>query len=55
LAAKKLDERPEAVEELEIVRPDRARLSAEEALKRVEEFSEKRREKLIAAVRKGKS
>lgn len=54
LAAKKLDERPEAVEELEIVRPDRARPSAEEALKRMEEFPEKRKEKLVAAVRKGK-
>jgi hypothetical protein len=40
-------------QELKIVRPERAKLSAEESLKRMEEF-DSRKEKIIAAVRKGK-
>jgi len=35
-------------------RAERVQLSEEEILKRVEEFAEKRKERLIAAVRKGK-
>jgi hypothetical protein len=35
-------------------RPERAKLTAEESLKRVKEFP-KRKEQFIAAVRKGKS
>ncbi len=42
------------VEELKIQRPERAKLSEQESLKRMQEFS-KRKEKFIAAVRKGKN
>jgi len=35
------------------VKPERARISAEESLKRMQEFS-KRKERFVAAVRKGK-
>lgn len=45
---KKLDE----VKELKIERPERARLSEEESLKRMQEFP-RRKEKLIATVREG--
>jgi hypothetical protein len=55
LATKKIRKKPEDVSETEIIRPERASLTPEEALKRMEEFAEKRKEKLVAAVRKGKS
>jgi hypothetical protein len=42
------------VEEIRIERPQRAKLSAKEVIKRMEEFP-KRKEKFIATVRKGKS
>jgi hypothetical protein len=42
------------VEEIKIQRPPRAKLTAEESLKRMEDFP-KRRDKFIASVRKGKS
>ncbi len=45
---KKLDE----VKELKIERPERARLSEEESLKRMQELP-RRKEKLIATVREG--
>ncbi len=51
MAVNKLDKKPEQVEEFEIVRPERAKLTADEALKRMEEFVEKRKEQLVAAVR----
>ncbi len=41
------------IKEIKIERPQRAKLSAEESLKRTEEF-DKRREKFIASIRKGK-
>jgi hypothetical protein len=41
------------LKEVKIERPPRIKLSAEESLKRTQEF-EKRKEKFIAAVRKGK-
>jgi hypothetical protein len=41
------------IKEFKIERPARARLSAKESLKRMQGFS-KRREKFIAAIRKGK-
>ena len=41
------------LKEIRVERPARAKLSAEESLKRTQEF-DKRKEKLIAAVRKGK-
>jgi len=40
------------VRDLKISRPPRAKVSAKEALKRMEEFS-KRKEDFVAAVRKG--
>jgi hypothetical protein len=43
----------EEVEELRIERPERAKLSPEESLKRIKEFAQ-RKEEFIAAVRKGK-
>jgi hypothetical protein len=41
------------IDEIQIRRLERAKLSAEESLKRMEEFP-KRREKFIASIRKGK-
>jgi len=49
MAAKKLE-----VKEFKIERPKPAKLSAEEALKRVQEFAAQRKEQLVAAVRKSK-
>jgi hypothetical protein len=42
------------LKEVKIERPPRTKLSAEESLKRTQEF-DKRREKFIASVRKGKN
>jgi len=42
------------IEEWQIERPQRAQLSAEESLKRMQEF-DKRKEQFVAAVRKGKN
>ena len=47
-------EESEEIEELKIVRPPRAKLSADEVRKRMDDFP-KRRDKFIASVRKGKS
>jgi hypothetical protein len=44
----------EEIEDIVVKRPPRARLSAEEVRKRMEEFP-KRRDEFIASVRKGKS
>lgn len=41
------------LKEVRIERPPRVKLSAEESLKRTQDF-EKRKEKFVAAVRKGK-
>ncbi len=41
------------VQEVKVQRPKRAKLSAEESLKRMEAFPE-RKEKIVAAVRKSK-
>jgi len=46
-------EKIEEVEEIKIQRPERAKLTAEESLKRIEEFPQ-RKEQFVAAVRKGK-
>jgi hypothetical protein len=54
VAAKKLVRKRVPGREIEIVRPERAELSAEEVAKRMDEFAEQRKEKLIATVRKGK-
>lgn len=50
MATKKLE-----IKEFKIERPEAAKLSPEEALKRAQEFAAQRKEKLIATVRKGKS
>ena len=42
------------IKELKIEKPQRAKLTTDESLKRMEEFT-KRKEKFIAAVRKGKN
>jgi hypothetical protein len=42
------------LKEVRIERPPRVKLSAEESLKRTQEF-DKRKEKFVAVVRKGKS
>jgi hypothetical protein len=54
--AEKLEEAPETPEayEVRVERPKRARLSAEESLKRLEAFPE-RKEQIVAAVRKSKN
>jgi hypothetical protein len=44
----------EELQEIRIERPERAKLSTEESLKRIKEFP-KRKEAFIAAVRKGKN
>ncbi len=41
------------IKEIKIERPERAKLSAEESLKRMKEF-DKRREKFIASIRESK-
>ncbi len=41
------------IKEIKIERPERAKLSAEESLKRMKEF-DKRKEKFIASIRKNK-
>ena len=53
--AKKMTLKLEAIKELEILRPERAKLSAEEALKRMQAFAEERKEQFIATIRKGQS
>jgi hypothetical protein len=42
------------IKEIKIERPQRAKLTAKESLKRMQEF-EKRKEKFIATVREGKN
>ena len=51
--SKKLEE-PEEVQEVIIQRPKRAKLTAEESMKRMESFPE-RKEQIVAAVRKSKN
>ena len=46
--------RMKEIKEIKIERPLRAKLTAKESLKRMEEFP-KRREKFIATIRKGKN
>jgi len=47
-------ETTEEIQELKTQRPKRAKLPAEESLKRLEAFPE-RKEQIVAAVRKGKN
>ncbi len=55
MASEKLETREEEAVNVEIVRPRRAHVSEDDAVKRMEEFAEQRKEKLIATVRKDKS
>ena len=48
------DVQEQEVQEVKVQRPKRARLTAEESLKRMEDFPQ-RKEQIIAAVRKSKS
>ena len=47
-------EQPDEVQEVVIHRPKRAKLTAEESMKRMESFPE-RKEQIVAAVRKSKN
>ncbi len=49
----KVKKRIEAIREVRIERPDRQKLTAEESLKRMNEF-EKRKDDFIASIRKSK-
>src|SRR3712207_2454341 len=55
MAIKKLPKHVKDVSQVEIVRPQRAKLTADEALKRMQAFARERKEQFIAAVRKGKN
>ena len=46
--------KPEEVKEYKIQRPERAKLTAEESLKRMQEFVALRKGKFVAAIRKSK-
>lgn len=52
-AEKTMAKRLKDIKEIKIERPPKAKLSAEESLKRTQEF-DKRKEKFIASIRKGK-
>ena len=52
--APRIKKSQKAVREIRIERPERAKLSAEESLKRTEAFDE-RREQFIATIRQGKN
>lgn len=49
-----MTKKAKVVKEIKIERPERAKLSAEESIKRTKEFN-KRKEKFIAAVREGRN
>jgi hypothetical protein len=49
----KVEKRIEAIREVRIERPDRQKLTAEESLKRMNDF-EKRKDDFIASIRKSK-
>lgn len=48
-----MTKKAKVIKEIKIERPERAKLSAEESLKRMKDF-DKRKEKFIAAIRKSK-
>jgi hypothetical protein len=52
--SKSMAKKRKEIEERQIERPERAQLSAEESLKRMKEFAQ-RKEQFVAAVRKGKN
>ena len=47
--------RPEEIREVEVQRPERVKLAPEEALRRMQEFTAKRKEIIVATVRKDKN
>ena len=47
--------RPEEIREVEVQRPKRVKLAPEEALRRMQEFTAHRKEKIVATVRKDKN
>ncbi len=49
-----MTKKAKVVKEVKIERPERAKLSAEESIKRTKQF-DKRKEKFIATVREGKN
>ncbi len=49
-----MTKKAKVIKEIKIERPERARLSAEELIKRTKEFDE-RKEKFIATIRQGKN
>ena len=48
-----MTKKAKVIKEIKIERPERAKLSAEESLKRMKEF-DKRKEKFIASIRESK-
>jgi len=46
---------PEIIREVEVQRPERVNLTPEEALRRMQEFTPKRKESIVATVRKNKN
>ncbi len=55
LKVKSMSNKLKIVKELKIERPPRAEVTEQQALKRMKEFAEKRKEKFIGTVRKNKS
>ena len=49
-----MTKKAKVIKEIKIERPERMKLSAEESLKRMKDFS-KRKEKFIAGIRQGKN
>jgi hypothetical protein len=54
LWSKSMARKRKEIKEWQIERPERAQLSAEESLKRMQDFAQ-RKERFVAAVRKGKN
>ena len=54
MAVEKAEQPKEELESIQVIRPKRAVLSEQEVLKRMQEFAEHRKDKLIASVRKNK-
>ena len=47
--------RPEEIKEVEVQRPERVKLTPEEAVRRMQEFTAKRKDEIVATVRKDKN
>ena len=55
LKVKSMSSKLKVVKELKVERPPRAEVTEQQALKRMKEFAEKRKEKFIGTVRENKS